>query len=619
MLNVLDKIETKCIEMNVLNLSPCLWNRLYQRNNNQFYKLTLDKFGLSDDLYIKMNARGKKLTQFDIFKSDMIAAVNTIDNSLKDVFSQKIDNQWIDIVWYYTNKKIDKNRNALDITTDADNMYAMLFKNLFHLEFYRRDLLKSGVQNPEIENILCDKDGVNGIMNMLDFLYEVHKNRGGFRDYWDQYFYFDDKVVGQNDRIRLFWRSNKRKSVFELALQGELTVPENIYLYACYLLYTKKYDASECRHCLRSIRNLIMANVRGDDARKEKLHGFLEETEYIVEHKGVDVYYDPNKKISINGNNHTLSFIQIFWNEEFYKQNYLSPKNYQELLRYENHDILRCSLSLFMDYSLTSLSTSGITPPATPLDAKKLLDLLRKFENLFGNDYKDHFHEIRTLFLDNNIEYMQYEPKWAKPKEKQRYFITEPRTLSEFFIKHNTRKDQQNIVSILDSMSVPSDFNHTKTIYTKFNVKDWRYYLAKYPEKSNKDTTKYGIGVWDDITTHPLDLIWINSSYHNVSYLEWMMMTYLLWKVMGDKNKYKLDDHGCSSILITSNASQIGFKEGKWHIKTTKDLPSQYDFSGNGIDLSDNGDDNYTVDLNNTNTSMDYIDLGMLLIRIIEN
>ena len=34
-----------------------------------FQLLKLDEFGLSDDLYIKMNARGKPLTNFETFKA----------------------------------------------------------------------------------------------------------------------------------------------------------------------------------------------------------------------------------------------------------------------------------------------------------------------------------------------------------------------------------------------------------------------------------------------------------------------------------------------------------------------------------------------------------------------
>lgn len=40
-----------------------------------FYHLPLKKFGLSDDLYVKMNARGKALTPFENFKADLIGYI----------------------------------------------------------------------------------------------------------------------------------------------------------------------------------------------------------------------------------------------------------------------------------------------------------------------------------------------------------------------------------------------------------------------------------------------------------------------------------------------------------------------------------------------------------------
>lgn len=40
-----------------------------------FYHLPLTKFGLSDDLYVKMNARGKALTPFENFKADLIGYI----------------------------------------------------------------------------------------------------------------------------------------------------------------------------------------------------------------------------------------------------------------------------------------------------------------------------------------------------------------------------------------------------------------------------------------------------------------------------------------------------------------------------------------------------------------
>ena len=48
------------------------WQRLTETDAIAFYQQPLEDFGLSDDLYIKMNARGKQLTSLENLKADLI-------------------------------------------------------------------------------------------------------------------------------------------------------------------------------------------------------------------------------------------------------------------------------------------------------------------------------------------------------------------------------------------------------------------------------------------------------------------------------------------------------------------------------------------------------------------
>jgi len=87
-----------------------------------FQLLDLDNFGLSDDLYIKMNARGKPLTPFETFKALVekhIGEVFPEPNarellgqrvSLKEYFSRQIDTTWAELFWTYR----DKTTNLFD-------------------------------------------------------------------------------------------------------------------------------------------------------------------------------------------------------------------------------------------------------------------------------------------------------------------------------------------------------------------------------------------------------------------------------------------------------------------------------------------------------------------------
>jgi len=80
-----------------------------------FQLLDLEQFDLSDDLYIKMNARGKPLTSFETFKarferhleSQFQGVPPDVCNGtpLADFFSHRIDTRWSDFFWPFRDKR----------------------------------------------------------------------------------------------------------------------------------------------------------------------------------------------------------------------------------------------------------------------------------------------------------------------------------------------------------------------------------------------------------------------------------------------------------------------------------------------------------------------------------
>lgn len=81
-----------------------------------FQLLDLDNFGLSDDLYIKMNARGKPLTAFETFKARYEQELKVIFDGetrkigansfpVSEYFAISIDNKWSDFFWYHRDKE----------------------------------------------------------------------------------------------------------------------------------------------------------------------------------------------------------------------------------------------------------------------------------------------------------------------------------------------------------------------------------------------------------------------------------------------------------------------------------------------------------------------------------
>ena len=86
-----------------------LWEKVISdKTLISFYYVELENFGLTDDLYIKMNARGKLLTAFENFKA--IFQKHIYDNKweknkkFSDSFACKVDTQWTDLFWRHRKK-----------------------------------------------------------------------------------------------------------------------------------------------------------------------------------------------------------------------------------------------------------------------------------------------------------------------------------------------------------------------------------------------------------------------------------------------------------------------------------------------------------------------------------
>lgn len=89
---------------------------LYAKLDNiSFYFLPIEDMGLTDELYIKMNSRGKPLTPFEHFKAEFEKQLKTADENVAKRIGSKIDREWTDLLWQYCNGEFgDDNDNTID-------------------------------------------------------------------------------------------------------------------------------------------------------------------------------------------------------------------------------------------------------------------------------------------------------------------------------------------------------------------------------------------------------------------------------------------------------------------------------------------------------------------------
>ncbi|MBR1296628.1 DUF262 domain-containing protein [Bradyrhizobium sp. AUGA SZCCT0042] len=79
------------------------WQRLIDRNEPAiaFYLLPINEAGFGEDLYIKMNSRGKPLTPFENFKARFGQLIERSSLDKGDAFAHQIDGRWLDVFWQY--------------------------------------------------------------------------------------------------------------------------------------------------------------------------------------------------------------------------------------------------------------------------------------------------------------------------------------------------------------------------------------------------------------------------------------------------------------------------------------------------------------------------------------
>lgn len=129
----------------------------------EFDFLDLNGLQLTDELYVKMNARGKALSHFENFKSHFEQYIE--DERTK----ARLDNEWFDIFWRMGKMK---ERDIVSAPVVADRFYYNFFYNItfnFYLEKSDTKLYCNGQHFTKIE------DFVEGC-HLFHFYKEVYKN-----------------------------------------------------------------------------------------------------------------------------------------------------------------------------------------------------------------------------------------------------------------------------------------------------------------------------------------------------------------------------------------------------------------------------------------------------------
>lgn len=300
-----------------------------------FYYLPMQDFGLSDDLYLKMNARGKQLTSFENFKADLIGYIEQQARDNKDWeilldpqsgLPIKLDTVWMDIFW--NNKSVDSR---------VDEIYFSFLNRFFWNELF---IAKNGGQY--LLDIGKGEEGGNKENENASYRYlnGAKPSYPGF----DAYKYFNKNIPIEffyNLRIVLDryiavpkcnWDSNFHfiPQYTEDGKVTNLTQPHRVVFFAI-CKYFKEGESEEIslKRWLRVVWNLVSGEDENGRAEIRSTSAMRAAIEFIGKIESHNVY-ESLSKVEVTGN----SVFDERCKEEIAKARQILDKN-GDLRKYE--------------------------------------------------------------------------------------------------------------------------------------------------------------------------------------------------------------------------------------------------------------------------------------------
>ena len=151
-----------------------------------FYFLNMEEAGLTDDLYLKMNARGKPLTSFENWRAEFdLFLQQRHGRELQRKFGEQLDTSWLDLLWPY--------RDQETALTDkpGENLFGYLTRMLaYSLDIENKDKLLRPTNKrftlpfSFFERVYQGKEQVGFLFRALNFLVRLSDEQPGGADGW---------------------------------------------------------------------------------------------------------------------------------------------------------------------------------------------------------------------------------------------------------------------------------------------------------------------------------------------------------------------------------------------------------------------------------------------------
>lgn len=226
-----------------------LWDKLTNKKLIKFYFIDIKTMGLSDDIYIKMNSRGKPLTDFELLKAELESGLQKqAGMSSQEIESiiRKFDNEWTNLIWIY----------AKQDDCQVDGRFFNYIRFLYNIISYEND--EPVVAEADLDTLLIYFSN-SAHIKMLEKYFDCWNS---FSDEANNtpYNFFNSFIAKKYEKNKIVVADNYSIDVLGDCLNNNMfTLGKTVFLYAViiYLLNKSSVTEADFNRRIRIINNLI--------------------------------------------------------------------------------------------------------------------------------------------------------------------------------------------------------------------------------------------------------------------------------------------------------------------------------------------------------------------------
>lgn len=458
-----------------------------------FYFRAIEDLGLTDELYIKMNSRGKPLTLFEHFKAELLRELKAVDKDLANNIAHKIDREWTDLLWAHRNIHDDRIDND-----SIDDAFLRYFRFICDMICYGNGYVYYEGHGKEYSAVGRNNDEFALIEKYFSHtLSEAKKNFETLESYFDVWFKLGEESTGEffsrfislthepgkiicND-IDLFEKCIFGYAEVTLSDKKHFTPGEMVRLFAftTYLAERDVLNITEMQFArrLRIINNLILNSVNEvrdtpDSDSGNRIPRILKLVREILKGEELGNLVGKGNKESKYGFNPT-QFEEEIEKEDWVRKN---PARAEELYALEDHKLLNGQIGV------VGLSNA---------------DRFARFASLFSCNYD----AVSCAMLAKGDYSQTYRNKVQLGERKRDLPWQELFHSSKYDGFDNTSKILR---ALLDEREIFDDvyLRNVAESYIKKcgedGLYDWRYYFIKYncfrPDENDGNFNQNGYG-----------------------------------------------------------------------------------------------------------------------------